>query len=480
MKSQIIYDCIVIGGGVVGAAVLDAVTNLGYKSLLIEKEDDVASGASRANSGIVHAGYDAVENTKKAYFNVLGNKMMPRLAKELDVPFHKIGSLVLAKEGGEKALNTLYQRGIKNGVDVKIINRNEIDALQTGIQKDIVSALYAKDAGIISPYKLTIALCDRAILNGARVSLNEKVSGLSYDGSYFMVTTEKNIYKSLYVVNSAGAYASYINSLIGEETYNTEYKKGEYYVIDKTEGDKLNIVLFPLPDERGKGILVSPTADGNVIYGPTSVLCECDDTTCTAEGLNLVKKGVSAVYEDYNFKKVIREYAGVRASVGDDFIIEQSKKFKGYFILAGICSPGLTSAPAIGKYIADELSKLKSVEKPKHLVTELHHKRLKDLSETELNKLVKKDSRWGRIICRCEKVTEAEIVDAIHSPLPATTVDAVKRRVRAGMGRCQGGFCAPRVIGILARELNIPITAVKKGGEGSELVKSEIKEARND
>ena len=247
-------------------------------------------------------------------------------------------------------------------------------------------------------------------------------------------------------------------------------------MLDKTEGARVKTVLFPLPDENGKGILVAPTADGNVIYGPTSEACEEDDTACTAKGLDLVRQGVSKVFANPNYRAVIREYAGVRAVVGEDFIVKRSEKYHDFFILAGICSPGLTSAPSIGKYIADEIEKEYKVEKPENPVKVLHHDRLKNLTAEELNEKVKNNPKWGRIICRCETVTEAEIVNAIHSPLPATTVDAVKRRVRAGMGRCQGGFCAPRVIDILSRELGIPVTKVKKGGKGSELVKCRIKE----
>ena len=239
----------------------------------------------------------------------------------------------------------------------------------------------------------------------------------------------------------------------------------------------MSAVLFPLPDERGKGILVAPTADGNVIFGPTSVTCDEGDTSCTREGLDLVKEGVSKIFDNADYRAVIREYAGVRASVGEDFIVKESDKISNYFILAGICSPGLTSAPAIGEYVADEIAAREKRIFSGNPVKILRHERLKNLSADELNEKVKKDPKWGRIICRCETVTEAEIVNAIHSPLPAVTVDAVKRRVRAGMGRCQGGFCAPRVIDILSRELGIPVTEVKKGGEGSEMVKCRVKEA---
>ena len=357
--------------------------------------------------------------------------MMPSLTRDLDVPFRKTGSLVLAGRGGEKGLLELLERAKANGVDARIIDREEIDKIQDGVNPEIVSALYAKDAGIVSPYKLTIALCDRAILNGAEVRLEENIESIRFDGK-FIVKTQNGEYESKYLVNSAGGGASDINALLSDETYETAFRKGEYFVLDKTEGARVKTVLFPLPDENGKGILVAPTADGNVIYGPTSEACEEDDTSCTAQGLDLVRQGVSKVFANPNYRAVIREYAGVRAVVGEDFI-----------------------------------------ENP---VKVLHHDRLKNLTAEELNEKVKNNPKWGRIICRCETVTEAEIVNAIHSPLPATTVDAVKRRVRAGMGRCQGGFCAPRVIDILSRELGIPVTKVKKGGKGSELVKCRIKE----
>lgn len=471
------YDCIVIGGGVVGAAILDALSKMGYTTLLLEKEDDVATGASRANSGIAHAGYDCVPTTLKAKFNVEGNKMYPALCAELEVPFKKTGSLVLARAGGESALKELFDKGVRNGVSVQIIDRAQIDKIQKNVAPEIVNALWAKDAGIVSPYKLTIALCDRAILNGAKVKLNSKVTEITFNDGVFSVKANDMQYGAKYVVNCAGAFAAEINGLFGEEKYDTVYKKGEYFVLDKDDGATINTVLFPLPDERGKGILVAPTADGNVIYGPTSVACENGDTSCSADGLKAVSDGVAAIIANPNYRKVIREYAGVRASVGDDFIIKRSEKNKNFFIIAGICSPGLTSAPAIGKYVAEEIEKDYKVPKRENVVKNLHHDRIKDMSAEELNEKIKSDDKWGRIICRCEKVTEAEIVNAIHSPLPATTVDAVKRRVRAGMGRCQGGFCAPRVIEILSRELNIPMTAVKKGGKGSELIKCRVKEA---
>lgn len=334
------YDCIVIGGGVVGTAVLDALSTRGYKTLLIEKEDDVASGASRANSGIAHAGYDCVPGTLKAKFNVEGNKMMPSLTRDLDVPFRKTGSLVLAGRGGEKGLLELLERAKANGVDARIIDREEIDKIQDGVNPEIVSALYAKDAGIVSPYKLTIALCDRAILNGAEVRLEENIESIRFDGK-FIVKTQNGEYESKYLVNSAGGGASDINALLSDETYETAFRKGEYFVLDKTEGARVKTVLFPLPDENGKGILVAPTADGNVIYGPTSEACEEDDTSCTAQGLDLVRQGVSKVFANPNYRAVIREYAGVRAVVGEDFIVKRSENITISLSLRGYALRGL-------------------------------------------------------------------------------------------------------------------------------------------
>jgi Predicted dehydrogenase len=470
------FDCIVIGGGVVGAAILDSLCQRGYEVALLEREDDVATGASRANSGIVHAGYDCVPNTLKAKFNVLGNAMYPRLTAELDVPFKKTGSLVVSGDGGRDALAELLSRAEKNGVSAELIERDKILELEPNVSDEVTLALYAKDAGVVSPYKLTIALCDRAVMNGATVVLECEVTKIRFENGIFIVETPKGDFQSYYLINSAGANANEINAMLQEIEYPMDFKKGEYFVLDSTEGANVSRVIFPLPDERGKGILVAPTADGNVIYGPTSVWTKRDDTSVSAEGLNQIKESVARVYKCPNYKKVIRLYAGLRTASGDDFIIRRSVKNKNYFMLIGICSPGLTAAPAIGEYIADEISNEYAVKKKMNVVTELKHVKFKNLTPEEHAALLAEDSRWGRIICRCEKVTEAEIVAAIHSPVPATTVDAVKRRVRAGMGRCQGGFCAPRVMEILSRELNIPMTSVKKGGKGSEIAVAKVKE----
>lgn len=474
-----LYDIIIIGGGVIGCGILRELSRFHLKSLLIECNDDVSCGASRANSGIVHAGYDCEPNTLKARFNVEGNVMFSQLCEELHVPFQNIGSLVVADKDGLDQLKSLQEKGKKNGVYTKIIEREEIIAIEPFIADNVEYALYAPSASIVSPYKLTIALADSAILNGAEIKLESKVIDIKYlsNEKEYKVVTEKDTYRAKMVINAAGTNSMGLNKICGAEVYPTEFRRGEYFVLDSTERARVNHVIFPLPDEKGKGILIAPTADGNVLYGPTSILTNSpDDINVTIEGLNQIREGVKKSFKGINFKKTIRVFAGLRSISGEDFIIKHSNILENYIMLLGICSPGLSSAPAIAKYVASlvgdkfnlvKKDKFKALPQRRHFV---------DLSIDELNELVKQDSRWGRIVCRCEKVSEKEIIEAIHSPLGAFTVDAIKRRTRAGMGRCQGGFCAPRVIEIISRELNIPITEVRLRGEGSEFAIGEIKD----
>ncbi|MBP5404890.1 MAG: NAD(P)/FAD-dependent oxidoreductase [Clostridia bacterium] len=474
-----VYDVIVIGGGVVGTAVLRSLAAYKAKVLLLEKSSDVACGSSRANSGIVHAGYDAESGTKKAYFNVKGAAMFPSLTAELDVPYQKVGSLVAARKEGLSALEVLRDRGVRNGVKVEILGRDAVRALEPNIADDIEYALYAPEAGVVSPYQLTIAFADHAVTNGAEVRLEEKVIALSKEGALFSVRTEKEVYAARFVVNAAGAGAAEVNALIGEEPYQETHAVGDYYILDHKEAGVVRTVVFPLPDERGKGILVAPTADGNVILGPTSRKVpheEAERNAVTAEGLLAVREGAARLMKGVNVRSAIRVYAGTRTAVGGDFIIEESAKVPGFYMLLGICSPGLTSAPAIGEYVAEEAAKKLSLEKKEKMIPLPKAFRFRESSAEEIAAKAKEDPAFGRIVCRCEKVTEGEIVRAVHSPVPAKTVDAVKRRVRAGMGRCQGGFCQPRVMEILSRELGIPMTAVRKGDAGSEIAPYEVKD----
>lgn len=472
------YDVIVIGGGVIGCAILDNLSRYNTKCLLLEKYDDVSCGASRANSGIVHAGYDCKPGTLKAELNVKGCTMLKELTKELHVPYVNTGSLVVTTENGKKGIEELYEKGIKNGVNVKIIGRDKIREIEPNIADDIEWALWAKDAGIVSPYKLTIAFADHAILNGAEIKVDSEVVNVEKKDGNFVVTTAKgDKYDAKVVVNCAGAGSMKLNKAIGAEVYEETFRRGDYFLMDQTERTQVNTVIFPLPDEKGKGILVAPTADGNVLYGPTSIVVEDgDELSVTLDGLEQIRAGVSKTYKTPNYRKVIRLYSGIRHVVGDDFVIEFSKKLENFITVTGICSPGLSSAPAIAEKVTEMVGKVMELDAKEIIVDNPEHIRFVDLTPEELNEKVKEDEKWGRLICRCEKVTEAEIVAAIHQPLPAKSVDAVKRRTRAGMGRCQGGFCAPRVIDIISRELNIPVTAVKKDNGNSEIAIGRLKE----
>ena len=474
-----IYDCIVIGGGVVGTAVLDRLARYDIATLLLEKDDDVSVGATRANSGIVHAGYDCKPGTLKAKFNVRGNQLMWPLVEELDVPHLKCGSLVVADESGRDGIDELYNKGVANGVDVEVFDAVKTHEFEPNLSDSIKWSLYAKEAGIVSPYQLCIALADRACLNGAEIRLEEEVVALAQDGALWTVTTNGGEYKAKTVVNCAGASGASVNDMAGAEHYDTTFRKGEYYVLDNTERQNIETVIFPLPTSAGKGILVAPTADGNVIYGPTSSLCDEGDVAVTLDGLADIRKNVAKTYRNPVVRKCIRTYAGVRTIIGDDFVIGKSKVVPNFVMAIGICSPGLSSAPAIAEYVEGLVCEGKT-QKENCMTTMPRVNRLSEVDGDTLNALIKEDEAWGRIVCRCEKVSEAEIVRAIHSPLPAKTVDAVKRRVRAGMGRCQGGFCATRVMEILSRELDLPITEIRKGRSGSNIALYSVKEVPND
>ncbi|MCM1306922.1 MAG: FAD-dependent oxidoreductase, partial [Firmicutes bacterium] len=427
------YDFIVIGGGVIGTAVLDRLATYSAKSLLLEKEDDVATATTRANSGIVHAGYDCEPNTQKARFNVRGNELMWRDVEDLDVPHLKCGSIVVARYNQLSELEKLAQKALKNGVFIRMCDRESTLQIEPNISDEVVFSLYAPSAGIVSPYQLAIAYADRAIKNGAKIKLNAEVAAISKIEDGYKVSTSAGNFTCKCLINCAGAYGANINDVAGAEHFETTYRRGDYFVLDNTERKNVHTVIFPLPSKAGKGILVAPTADGNVIYGPTAVDTDNpDDTATSLASLDEIRKNVPSSYKTPAFNKCIRVYGGVRTIIGHDFVVKKSDVLDNYYMAIGICSPGLTSAPAIAEYIEEQLASDYALVKKEKVVTVMpRHKRLENLSEKELDRLIAKDSAWGRIVCRCEKVTEAEIVKAIHSPLPATTVDAVKRRTRA-------------------------------------------------
>lgn len=472
------HDIIIIGAGVVGCCIAEQLAHYNLNITVLEAKNDIATGASCANSGIIHAGYDCKVGTLKAKHNFIGNKLIYNIAETLSVPHRKTGSIVVATKEQLNELQSLKERGDKNGVQTVILSRDEILKIEPNISNDIEYALYAPSAGIISPYKLTIALGNSAKLNGVDFRLNHCVKSIFYNGQYYTITTTNNeTFDAKLIVNCAGAGACEINEIAGIEKYTQYFQVGEYFVLDNTESNSVNTVIFPLPTEMGKGILVAPTADGNIIYGPTSRKIDEYSTAVSKEGLDDIKIGVSKVISHPNFSKTIRVYAGVRTASGDDFIIERSKLLPNFIYLIGICSPGLTSAPSISVQVTLMVEQCLGVlSRKENFISLAKPIKTKNMDKELLNDLIKKDSRFGKIVCRCELVTEGEIINAINSPIKATTLDAIKRRVRTGMGRCQGGFCTPKIMEILSKELKVPMTQIKKSGDDSEIAPFNIGE----
>ncbi len=472
-----IYDFAIIGAGVIGSMIARELSMYQTNICLIDKAHDVSTGASKANSGIVHAGYDAEPGSLKAKMNVLGCALMEQTTKELDVPFKQCGSIVAAFDSeGLTAIQKLYQRGLENRVpDLSLLNPEQTRVLEPNIHPSIKGALHAQTAGIVCPYQLTIAAAENAVTNGADLKLNFEVIDIDKKDGFFEVKSATQTIQAHYVINCAGVFADKIARMVSDDDFTIKPRRGEYIVLDKTEGAWVNTVIFQPPSNKGKGILVTPTVDGNLLLGPTASFIEQkEDTQTTNEGLQEVIRGAFIAVPGLQLKKTITSFSGIRAAPsGDDFIIKESDHAEGVFHVAGIESPGLTSAPAIANYIV-EIIKDKGVNlKSNPQATRIRKgiPKIMELPPEEQNKLIQENKLYGKIVCRCESVTEGEIVDSIHRQAGATTIDGVKRRVRAGMGRCQGGFCMPRVLEILSRELDISPYEVCKNEPGSNILR---------
>lgn len=457
------YDVAIIGAGVIGASVFRELSKYNIKTILIEKENDVSMGTSKANSAIVHAGYDPKIGTLMAKYNVKGNEMFEDLCKELSVPFKRNGSLVLAFNDEDlETINNLYINGNKIGVKgLKVLSKEEVLEIEPNLSHDIKGALIAPTGGIVGPFEYTIALVENGIQNGGEITLDAEVDKINKKDETFIIETKngKKI-ESRYVINAAGIYADKIHNMICKESFKITPRKGEYYVMDKSQGNLVSHTVFPCPSKLGKGILVTPTIHGNLLVGPNAV--DGDDKeslNTTGDGLANIKKSAMHTTEKINFRDCIRTFAGLRA-VPDtgDFIVGEDKEIKGFVDVAGIKSPGLSSAPAIAEDIVNILKNAGlSLDRNLNFNGKREQVYFMELSKEEKVELIKKDSRYGRIICRCESITEGEIIDAINRSFGKVSIDGVKRRCRPGMGRCQGGFCGPRVQEIISRELNINI-----------------------
>lgn len=481
------YDVAIIGAGVTGAAIALELSKYQLHVLVLEKENDVSMHTSKANSAIIHAGYDPLCGTKMARMNVLGSRMVRELAGKLHFHYKQIGSLVIGRKDADKPLiDKLYQRGIDNGVEgLRLLTtRKEILALgEDNLDEDIDYALYAPSAAIVSPWEMTLAFMTNAVYNGVELKLNSAVEGIEKTEDGFRISSASGTYESRYVINAAGLHGDDVYAMaLGHRDFDIVPVKGEYYLLDKDQGDLVRHVIFQTPSKVGKGVLVSPTVHGNLIVGPNAeTVQEKDKVNVTSAGLKEVREKSALTTKKISFFGNVRNFAGNRATIPgiDDFLIEESHEVPGFINFVGIKSPGLSSSPAFGLEAVRILTKCGLDFKIKeHYRYKPLQPFFKELSLAEKETKLKENPLYGRVICRCESITEGEIVDAIHQEIPATTIDAVKRRCNAGMGRCQGGFCSPKVFEILMRELHLEYDQVYQDRQGSQIVVCQTKEER--
>ncbi len=495
------YDVVIIGGGVTGCAVARELSRYQGKMILLEKASDICEGTSKANSGIVHAGHDAKPGSLKAHFNVLGSQKMEALSKELDFSYRKNGSIVLCFHEEERGkLEKLLSQGIQNGVTgLEILEAEAARKLEQNLSDDVVAVLNVPDGGIVCPFGLTIALAENAAENGVEFRLGTEVTGIRKSEDGYVVYTNQGEFESRVIVNAAGVYADTIHNMLTtsmqvDNAMEITPRKGEYCLLDKKVGNYVSHTLFQLPNEAGKGVLVTPTVHGNLLVGPTSdFIQDKDNISTTAAGLASVAGRGGESVRSLPMRQVITSFSGLRArctkrpvlskaawnsALEGDFVIGEVSGAEGFIDVAGIESPGLTAAPAIGEYVAGLVQVILHMEKN----PSFHPKRngipcMATATIEEQKSLIRKNAAYANVVCRCEMVTEGEILDAIHRPLGATTLDGVKRRTRAGMGRCQAGFCSPRTVEILARELHVQPEDITKAGGNSQFLTGINKEA---
>jgi len=471
------YQVVIVGAGVIGSMVARELRRYGIGLCVLEKTSDVAGGASRANSGIVHGGYDPEPHTLKAHLNAIGVEKLFRAASELNVPIRRNGSLVCAfGEEEEKHLVLLRERGRTNGIEgLSILSGDEARALEPMLSEGVSAALHVSNAGIVCPYELTVAAMGNAMDNGAVLLTEfEVVSVERSDGLYCITARDGRSVMAEYVINCAGGYSDQLAAMVGDEFFRINCRAGEYMLLDKREGKRVSHTIFQVPTAEGKGILVSPTVDGNLLIGPTAVRVDTPEAVdTTSEGLETVRRLAAKSVPSVDFRAVITSFTGVRASEErGDFIIEESKVARGFIHVAAIDSPGLTCCVSIAERVCDILRDIGLVLIPSPTFDgrreNMHF--FRGMSNEEKDEYIKKNPAYGRIVCRCEGITEGEIRAAIRKNPPASDLDGVKRRTRSGMGRCQGGFCSPYVMSLIAEERGIPKEQVTKKGEGSEIV----------
>ena len=479
-----VYDVLIVGAGVIGGMLARELSRYNLNVCILEKESDVAMGASKANSGIIHGGYDPVPGTRKAKLNSEGVELLFTAARELNVPHHRNGSMVCAFGSEEEhvLLDDLYHRGQENGIPgLEILSGEEARALEPNLSCQISKVLYVPNAGIIGPYELTIAAIGNAMDNGVHLKRNFEVISIEKQEDMFLVGASDGMQvQGRWLINCAGGYSDRIAELAGDGFFTITPRAGEYILLDKAEGSRIRHTLFQCPTKDGKGVLVTPTAHGNLLVGPTaSRVATPESRDTTAEGLARIERFAAKSVPSINFRQVITSFAGVRSTGNTgDFVLEASKKVPGLIHAGAIESPGLTCCVSIAKYLVELLRAegLTLIEKQNWNGTRTDIRAFEKMSDMEKDAYIQKNPVYGKIVCRCEMISEGEILDAIRRNPGARDVDGVKRRTRSGMGRCQGGFCGPYVMALLSKELGIPMEAVTKSGGASRMLLGRIGE----
>lgn len=475
------YDIAIIGCGVVGSAMAYELARYKLSVVLLEASNDVANVQTKANSAILHAGFDPMPGTLMAKTNVEGVKLAKEICEALDVPRIENGAMILAFSKEDlSTLESLYKRGIENGVeDLKLLNRDECLQLEKNLHDDVIGALVAPTSAIVDPWEYTIAMAETAIRNGTVLKLDSKATAIDDHKDSFTIHTPNETINAKYIINAAGVKADEVHSLIGGDNFKSMPVRGQYFLLDKSAGDLTKHTLFQCPSALGKGVLIAPTVHGNLIVGPDSErISDPNDTAVTAESLAFVRRSAERSINQIPFQDNIRNFSGIRAATDrEDFIIEASPNNPRFINLAGIKSPGLSSAPAIAKSALPLLLDAGVTLDPKdNFINERKRVRFRHLSAEEKREKIKEDKAYSQVVCRCETVTEGEILDAIRGIIPPKSIDAVKRRCNAGMGRCQGGFCSPRIHALLSEELGIPFEEVLQNEAGSWIVYGQTKE----
>lgn len=473
------YDVIIIGCGIVGAAAALELSRYRLKVAVLERENDVAQGATKANSALIHAGYDPEPGSLKARLNVRGAQLAEQLCRALDVPYRRNGALVAAfSSEEEETLRMLCERGKINGVPgLELLSGEQARALEPQLSPEVTAVLRAPTAAICLPWEYCLAMAETAVLNGVELFLSHEVKSMGRTPAGWHVVTDRGHFDTKYIINAAGVDAGEVQHMAAPADWSIKPARGEYFLLDKSEGARTGHTIFQCPTAKGKGVLVTPTVHGNLLVGPDSCPVEPHDNSNTAEGMAYVRASSAKSVPSVDFRRSIRNYAGVRAnSDTGDFIIGEAEGAPGFFNAAGIGSPGLSAAPAIAEYLVQLMREAGLPTDPNPDFRCSRRKlRFRELSDEQRAEAVRKNPAYGRVICRCETITEGEILDAIRSPIPPCSVDGVKRRTGAGLGRCQGGFCGPREADILRRELNLRPEDILQDREGSYMLVGETK-----